>query len=1007
MTKNMLTILMPVFNCEKYIAQALDSILKQETKYKYSIMCVNDGSYDMSLDILKSYQKKYPEIIYVKTQENKGLAETILSMYKNIKTKYWCVLDADDYWVNSNHVQNALDFLEKKADYTVYTTGTYLKYNNGQIVKVANVKKSSYSVKNIKNIPFCHTSNTIFRNIWDKNDIDEISKLSIENKQSFRGDSFRKYYHINKGKIFLDSTYDSVYRVSGTGIYTALNSRQRILLEIRFHLNMIKFLNTNYKHHLSSIYDLFQSLYAKNNSSLSLSESEEFIDYLREFISFSKKFNFNKAVNKYGHISFFMPSRNVGGYQLTFMRFAKYISENLNIKVDYIDYEDGTVRNMLSHNKNINFIKYNDNMRKIKISKNTKCFAPITWINLLPRPSKQSNVMFWNAHPKSREWIKYRSNLSYRMVDQLLTRFDSLGGICHMDSSCYDSMSKHIPSQLKAVYCPGFVTSKTNVLQSLKNIRNKSEIHLCWIGRLDQDKIYSLLNLLNHYNKYETRKIKYIHIIGDGEAKNYINPVKYKTLNIKMLSTKTGMELEEYLIKNVDIMFGMGTSLLEAASLKIPSFLILANETEYNLDAFIPLTNLKNFVLGIYTWQNYRQYNPINLTTILNDVYENNKYTTYSNECFNFYNKHHRIEISLANMLMLLFNSNVPWKADYLNSDLSLLQKLFSIKNSKDKKHKIITIAGIKIKIKKGSFKKLLKSLFSSENKDIHKVITILGIKIKTKSRKLIEQKKAQELENMFNSICSKINYQHKIINELIENQIKTIKNEIINLKQIDCDTKHSANETYWANVYHDTILTSNWLNNKSVSPGRWAVSYIVLYVIYRILDEIKPISILECGLGQSSKLMVQYADINKVNLTICENNPEWADFFSKQFPSAKNYIKFLETEMREVISPYISNTYVNFDSVIQNQKFDFVFIDGPFGSKNYSRPELLEVVDNLADSFVVMLDDMNRNGEQETWKEFKKLLTQRNIQFEEKIYKSDKHVGLLCSPDLSYLTSL
>lgn len=213
--------------------------------------------------------------------------------------------------------------------------------------------------------------------------------------------------------------------------------------------------------------------------------------------------------------------------------------------------------------------------------------------------------------------------------------------------------------------------------------------------------------------------------------------------------------------------------------------------------------------------------------------------------------------------------------------------------------------------------------------------------------------------------------------------------------------------EPYWANVYHDTILNSTWLKDKAVSPGRWAVSYIVLYVLYRTLNEMKPMNILECGLGQSSKLTVQYANAHNANLTIFENNPDWIKFFENNFLGADKYIKLLDLEMVELVPPYKSRTYAGFKDSIKDKKFDMVLIDGPLGCERYSRPEILDIVDNLAPSFIIMLDDMNRIGEQDIWKLLKEKLTKKGIAFVERLYASDKVLGVICSPDLQFLTSL
>src|SRR5690554_7298280 len=61
--------------------------------------------------------------------------------------------------------------------------------------------------------------------------------------------------------------------------------------------------------------------------------------------------------------------------------------------------------------------------------------------------------------------------------------------------------------------------------------------------------------------------------------------------------------------------------------------------------------------------------------------------------------------------------------------------------------------------------------------------------------------------------------------------------------------------ELNWSNVFNNTISDSEWFKNKSISPGRSAVGYPLLYVLYRILNDVKPLNILEFGLGQSTKI--------------------------------------------------------------------------------------------------------------------------------------------------------
>lgn len=212
--------------------------------------------------------------------------------------------------------------------------------------------------------------------------------------------------------------------------------------------------------------------------------------------------------------------------------------------------------------------------------------------------------------------------------------------------------------------------------------------------------------------------------------------------------------------------------------------------------------------------------------------------------------------------------------------------------------------------------------------------------------------------------------------------------------------------EIYWANVFRDSIQDSVWLKNKSFSPGRWAINYIGLYVFYRVLNDFKPKSILECGLGQSSKMTIQYARYYNSKLNIFEHNIPWIEFFKKSFGDIDSFIRPSELE-KVIIKGKESLTYKNFEQKINNEKFDFIFIDGPYGSDNYARSQLIKLVNNLEKSFVVIMDDYERIGERETTDLFEEKLKFKEIKYLKKIYKSDKHLCLICSEDLEYLTSL
>ncbi len=91
-----LSVIVPVYNVETYLKQCLDSLLAQTLK-DMEIIAVNDGSTDSSEEILKDYQKKYPDKIRYVNKENGGLSSARNFGLKYADAQYVTFLDSDDY----------------------------------------------------------------------------------------------------------------------------------------------------------------------------------------------------------------------------------------------------------------------------------------------------------------------------------------------------------------------------------------------------------------------------------------------------------------------------------------------------------------------------------------------------------------------------------------------------------------------------------------------------------------------------------------------------------------------------------------------------------------------------------------------------------------------------------------------------------------------------------------------------------------------------------------------
>lgn len=111
MVDTLVSVIIPVYNEEKYLGQCLDSVLEQSL-HRIEVICVDDGSTDNSLKILDTYQKKDQRIKIVQ-QENQYAGAARNNGMKLAKGKYLYFLDADDYLSNEDVLLNLVDAAEK------------------------------------------------------------------------------------------------------------------------------------------------------------------------------------------------------------------------------------------------------------------------------------------------------------------------------------------------------------------------------------------------------------------------------------------------------------------------------------------------------------------------------------------------------------------------------------------------------------------------------------------------------------------------------------------------------------------------------------------------------------------------------------------------------------------------------------------------------------------------------------------------------------------------------
>lgn len=137
-----LSIVIPVYNVEKYLARCLDSILKQQVEFRYEIIAVNDCSTDSSYSILLDYKKKFHNLILVNHKSNQKLSIARKSGIDLCQGDYIMHVDSDD-WIESNSLQSIHTIIaDALPDIVVFN------------YYIENSKKIRYSINNIHQSQF-------------------------------------------------------------------------------------------------------------------------------------------------------------------------------------------------------------------------------------------------------------------------------------------------------------------------------------------------------------------------------------------------------------------------------------------------------------------------------------------------------------------------------------------------------------------------------------------------------------------------------------------------------------------------------------------------------------------------------------------------------------------------------------------------------------------------------------------------------------------------------------
>ena len=245
----MVSIECTVFNHSPYLRRCLDGFIIQKINFRFEAIVHDDASTDGSIEIIKEYASKYPEIIKpvfeTENQFSKSVVELNRILTSHMHGKYVALCEGDDYWTDPFKLQKQVDYLESHETVNICVHNAIRTYSDGKSELFnKDIKSGVYNLRKCLHMGwFTPTASFLYRNNI------EFNPLWFENGSN--GDMSVLYSNLMKGNLYYSDEVMSVYNY---GTPSSMSSSTPKSILYRKKRGMLKSINqlSNYKYWMST-----------------------------------------------------------------------------------------------------------------------------------------------------------------------------------------------------------------------------------------------------------------------------------------------------------------------------------------------------------------------------------------------------------------------------------------------------------------------------------------------------------------------------------------------------------------------------------------------------------------------------------------------------------------------------------------------------------------------------------------------------------------------------------
>jgi len=257
-TTPLVDIVMSTYNHEKFLVQAIESVLAQKTDFEYRLNIADDCSTDGTQAIIKHYAHKHADRIRaVISPHHVGILHedrVSIKVLQLCTARYVALLEGDDYWTDPYKLQKQVDFLESHADFAICFHNVKVAYEDQHQEPwyfCPPDQKETSTIEDLLDRNFIATASTVFRR-------ERLGELPSWYRKLKIGDWPLHILNAQNGKVGYIDEVMSVYRIHHAGFWSKQSAIQNTLDEIAMFKALAKYLPKRYKgqikSHLASLY---------------------------------------------------------------------------------------------------------------------------------------------------------------------------------------------------------------------------------------------------------------------------------------------------------------------------------------------------------------------------------------------------------------------------------------------------------------------------------------------------------------------------------------------------------------------------------------------------------------------------------------------------------------------------------------------------------------------------------------------------------------------------------